>query len=164
MNDAYRIGHGFDVHRLEAGRRLVLGGVEIPYEKGLLGHSDADVLHHALMNAILGALGQGDIGTHFPDSDPAFEGISSERLMARVLERMRRSQFGLVNADLTIIAERPRLTPHFPAIRQRLAAVLQMDAEAINLKANTMEGLGPIGEGRGIAAMAVVLLKRQKAG
>lgn len=159
MSEVFRIGQGFDVHRLEAGRRLVLGGVEIPHEKGLSGHSDADVLHHALMNAILGAMGQGDIGTHFPDSDPAFEGISSERLMARVLEMMRRSQFELVNADLTIIAERPRLTPHFSAIRQRLSTILQVDAQAINLKANTMEGLGPIGEGRGIAALAVVLVR-----
>jgi len=156
----YRIGQGFDLHRLEAGRRLVLGGVEIPYEKGLLGHSDADVLVHALMNAILGALGLGDIGTHFPDSDPKYAGISSEVLLGRVAKTMRQSGFEVVNADLTVIAERPRLTPHFGVIRPRLARVLDVAEGCVNLKANTMEGLGPIGEGLGIAAQAVVLLEK----
>jgi len=149
------------VHRLEAGRRLILGGVEIPYEKGLLGHSDADVLYHALMNAVLGALGQGDIGTHFPDSDSAYEGISSEALMRRVVEMMDQADFHVVNADLTVIAERPRLKPHFAAIRGRVSNVLGVAEDAVNLKANTMEDLGPIGEGRGIAALAVVLLEKR---
>ena len=152
------------MHRLEPGRKLILGGVEIPFEKGLLGHSDADVLYHSLMNAILGALGQGDIGTHFPDSDPAYGGISSEALMRRVLEKMRMFGFCVVNADLTVIAERPRLTSHFEAIRQRVAGVLEVADHAINLKASTMEGLGPIGEGRGMAALAVVLLEKRVEG
>jgi 2-C-methyl-D-erythritol 2,4-cyclodiphosphate synthase len=113
------------------------------------------------MNAILGALGQGDIGTHFPDSDPTYEGISSEALMRQVLQKMRMLGFRVVNADLTVIAERPRLTPHFEAIRQRLTRVLEVADHAINVKANTMEGLGPLGEGRGMAALAVVLLEKR---
>jgi len=147
------------VHRFEAGRKLVLGGVEIPHEKGLLGHSDADVLLHAFMNALLGALGKGDIGTHFPDSDPKYRGISSETLMKHVLEMMRASGFEIVNGDLTIIAERPRLAPYFGTIRQRMARLLGVNEPAINLKAGTMEGLGDIGAGRGMAALAVVLLE-----
>lgn len=154
-----RIGQGFDVHRLEPGRKLVLGGVEIPYEQGLLGHSDADVLLHAFMNALLGALGKGDIGTHFPDSDSKYRGISSETLMKHVLEMMRGAGFEIVNGDLTIIAERPRLAPYFEAIRRRMARLLGVNEEMINLKAGTMESLGAIGEGRGMAALAVVLLE-----
>lgn len=147
------------MHRLEAGRKLILGGVEIPYERGLLGHSDADVLLHALMNAILGALGKGDIGTHFPDSDPKYKGISSETLACHVVEMMHASGYEVVNGDLTIIAQRPRLAPYFNAIRCRMAELLGVDAETINLKAGTMENLGAIGEGRGMAALAVVLLE-----
>jgi len=148
------------VHRLEAGRKLILGGVEIPFEQGLFGHSDADVVLHALMNGILGALGKGDIGTHFPDSEPKYKGISSESLTKHVVEIMSETGFEIVNSDLTIIAERPRLAPYFAAMRRRIARVLAVAEESINLKAGTMEGLGTIGKGHGIAALAVVLLER----
>ena len=152
------MGQGFDIHRLEPDRKLILGGVRIPHETGLSGHSDADVLLHALMNALLGAMGRGDIGTRFPDTDPAFEGVASTRLLGDVLQLMREAGFGIVNADVTVIAQRPRLAPHFGAIRDRLAGLLKVPAEVVNLKAGTMEGLGSIGEGRAIAAVAVVLL------
>ena len=141
------------------GRELILGGVRIPHETGLSGHSDADVLLHALMNALLGAMGKGDIGTHFPDTDPEFEGASSESLLGHVLGLMREAGFGIVNADLTVIAQRPRLAPHFDAIRSRLAKLLQVPEAVVNVKAGTMEGLGSIGEGKAMAAMAVVLLE-----
>lgn len=140
------------------GRELILGGVRIPHETGLSGHSDADVLLHALMNAILGAVGKGDIGTHFPDTDPAFEGASSTNLLGRVVEIMRAAGFAIVNADVTVIAQRPRLSPHYAAIRTRLARLLGVPEEVVNVKAGTMEGLGVIGEGMAMAAMAVVLL------
>ena len=141
------------------GRELILGGVRIPHETGLSGHSDADVLLHALMNALLGAMGKGDIGTHFPDTDPEFEGASSANLLGQVLGLMREAGFGIVNADLTVIAQRPRLAPHFDAIRSRLAKLLQVPEAVVNVKAGTMEGLGSIGEGKAMAAMAVVLLE-----
>ena len=140
------------------GRKLILGGIEIPHETGLSGHSDADVLLHALMNALLGAVGKGDIGTHFPDTDPGFEGASSVTLLGRVLQLTREAGFAVVNADITVIAQRPRLAPHYGAIRTRLAKLMEVPAEVVNLKAGTMEGLGSIGEGKAIAAMAVVLL------
>ena len=159
LSGGYRVGQGFDIHRLEAGRKLILGGVDIPHEAGLSGHSDADVLLHALMNALLGAMGQGDIGTHFPDTDPAFKGVSSTSLLARVLQLMRGAGFGIVNADITVIAQRPRLAPHFGAIRMSLAEILDVREAAVNVKAGTMEGLGSIGEGRAMAALAVVLLQ-----
>src|SRR5712692_11138162 len=125
----YRIGHGFDIHRFVRGRKLVLGGVEISYAFGLAGHSDADVLLHALINALLGAMGKGDIGTHFPDSDPRYKNISSEKLLARVLQMMRRGKFRVVNGDVTIIAEKPRLAPHFKKIRTHVAGLLKISAE-----------------------------------
>lgn len=140
------------------GRELVLGGVRIPHETGLAGHSDADVLLHALMNALLGAMGKGDIGTHFPDTDPEFEGVSSASLLGHVVGLMREAGFGIVNADVTVIAQRPKLAPHFNVIRARLAELLEVPDAAVNVKAGTMEGLGSIGEGRAMAAMAVVLL------
>lgn len=158
------MGQGFDIHRLEPGRELILGGVRIPHDTGLAGHSDADVLIHALMNALLGALGKGDIGTHFPDTDPAFKGASSARLLGHVLALMREAGFGIVNADVSVIAQRPRLAPHFGAVRERLAELLAVPADVVNLKAGTMEGLGAIGEGRAIAALAVVLLHADPAG
>ena len=136
-----------------------MGGVRIPHDTGLSGHSDADVLLHALMNALLGAMGQGDIGTHFSDKDPAFKGASSTSLLARVLQLMRGLGFGIVNTDVTVIAERPRLAPHFGAIRTSLADLLDVPEDAVNVKAGTMEGLGSIGEGRAMAALAVVLLQ-----
>lgn len=159
LSAGYRVGQGFDVHRLAPGRKLVLGGVPIPHPAGLSGHSDADVLLHALMNAVLGAIGQGDIGTHFPDTDPEFEGASSVSLLDRVLRLMRQAGFGVVNVDVTVIAQQPRLAPHFGAVRTRLAGLLGVPEDAVNLKAGTMEGLGPIGEGRAMAALAVVLLE-----
>ncbi len=158
LNAGYRVGQGFDIHRLEPDRKLILGGVRIPHETGLSGHSDADVLLHALMNALLGAMGKGDIGTHFPDTDPRFKGVSSASLLAHVLQLMRAAGFGIVNADVTVIAQRPRLAPHFGAIRARMAELMEVPAEIVNLKAGTMEGLGSIGEGKAMAAMAVVLL------
>ncbi len=144
-----------------AGRKLILGGVEIPHETGLSGHSDADVLLHALMNALLGAIGKGDIGTHFPDTDPGFGGASSANLLSHVLGLMHEAGFGIVNADVTVIAQRPRLAPHFGAIRARLAELLDVPESVVNLKAGTMEGLGPVGEEKAMAAMAVVLLRAE---
>ena len=161
IND-FRIGHGFDVHRLRRGRKLVLGGVEIPHASGLAGHSDADVLLHALINALLGAMGQGDIGTHFPDTDPRYKNISSEKLLAQVLRMMRRGRFRIVNGDITILAQKPRLAPFFKGIRACAARLLKVPEERINLKAATTEGLGWIGAGRGMAATAVVLLEKRR--
>jgi 2-C-methyl-D-erythritol 2,4-cyclodiphosphate synthase len=158
----YRIGHGFDVHRFQRGRKLVLGGVVIPYSIGLAGHSDADVLLHALINALLGAMGKGDIGTHFPDTDARYKNISSAKLLGQVLRMMRRAKFRIVNGDITVVAERPRLKPHFGKIRPCVAALLKIPAARINLKAVTTEGLGWIGAGRGMAAIAVVLLEKRK--
>ena len=157
----YRIGHGFDVHRFQRGRKLVLGGIVIPHAQGLAGHSDADVLLHALINALLGAMGKGDIGTHFPDSDRRYKNISSEKLLAQVLQMMRRGKFRVVNGDITVIAQQPRLAPFFKKIRARVAALLNIPAERINLKAATTEKLGWIGAGRGMAATAVVLLEKR---
>src|SRR5690349_9767514 len=152
MATEIRIGHGFDAHRFRRGRKLVLGGVEIPHSAGLAGHSDADVLLHALINAILGALGKGDIGLHFPDSDARYKNISSATLLENVLKMMRREKFSIVNGDVTVIAEKPRLAPHYEKIRRRLAELLQIPAGSINIKAATMEGMGAIGEGKGMAA------------
>ena len=164
LSGSYRVGQGFDIHRLVSGRELILGGVRIPHETGLAGHSDADVLLHALMNALLGAMGKGDIGTHFPDTDPGFEGASSADLLGRVLGLMRDAGFAIVNADVTVIAQRPRLAPHFHIIRARLAELLEAPEAAVNVKAGTMEGLGSIGEGKAMAAMAVVLLESGQPG
>ncbi len=157
-----RIGHSFDVHRFRRGRKLILGGVEIPYAFGLAGHSDADVVLHALMNALLGAMGKGDIGIHFPDTDPSYKGISSEKLLQRVLRTMKQARFRIVNGDVTLIAQKPRLTPFFKEIRRHLAGLLSVPEERINLKAVTTEGLGWVGEGRGMAATAVVLLEKRR--
>ena len=157
-----RIGHGFDVHRLQRGRKLILGGVMIPYAYGLAGHSDADVLLHALINALLGAMGKGDIGSHFPDTDPRYRGISSERLLERVLKMMDRERFQVINGDVTVIAEKPRIAPFTNKIRQKLARLLKVRVSQINLKAVTTEGLGWIGAGKGMAATAVVLLAKTR--
>jgi 2-C-methyl-D-erythritol 2,4-cyclodiphosphate synthase len=155
---APRIGQGFDIHRLVEGRPLVLAGVEIRHDKGLLGHSDGDAVLHAVCDAILGALGAGDIGSHFPDTDESLRGAPSSRFLAEVVRMMGERRLRIGNLDLIIFAERPRLRPHMPALRASLAAALQSDVDSINLKAKTMEGLGPIGEGEAIAASAVVLL------
>ena len=158
MASKFRIGHGFDAHRFQRGRKLVLGGIEIPHSAGLAGHSDADVLLHALINAILGALGKGDIGVHFPDSDARYKNISSAKLLAKVLAMMRREKFRVVNGDLTIVAEKPRLAPHYEKIRSRLAGLLQVSRDRINVKAATTEGMGWIGRGEGIACIAVATI------
>lgn len=153
-----RIGHGYDTHRLVSGRPLILGGVRIPYEKGLAGHSDADALLHALADAILGALAEGDIGRHFPDSAAEFKDIDSLILLRRVAQMMRKKGFALLNADATILAEAPKMAPHIPAMKQNISTALAVKPDQINIKATTTEGMGPIGQGEGIAAHAVVLL------
>ena len=155
-----RIGHGYDVHRLAEGRKLILGGVEIPFEKGLLGHSDADVLLHALMDAILGAAALGDIGQHFPDSDERYRGADSLMLLREVARILSEAGYVLVNADCTILAQRPKLSPHSPRMRHNIASALGADKDSISVKATTEEGLGFTGDGSGIAAHAVVLIER----
>ena len=150
-----RVGIGYDVHRLVEGRPLILGGVDIPYEQGLLGHSDADVLIHAICDALLGALGLGDIGRHFPDSDPSYKGISSLILLENVAEQMRRQGYAIGNMDSIIIAQRPKLSPYIDAMRTTLANALQTSADRINVKATTTEQLGFSGRGEGIAAQAI---------
>jgi 2-C-methyl-D-erythritol 2,4-cyclodiphosphate synthase len=157
-----RIGQGFDVHALVEGRRLVIGGVDIPYEKGLAGHSDADVLLHAVCDALLGAAGLGDIGTHFPDSDPRYKGADSRKLLFEVRQLVRDRGFHVANVDATIIAQAPRMAPHIPAMRANLAADLGVDADAVNVKAKTTEKLGFVGRGEGIAAEAIVLLTKDE--
>lgn len=156
-----RIGQGYDVHRLVEGRKLILGGVEVPFEKGLLGHSDADVLSHAIMDALLGAAGMGDIGQHFPDSDPAYAGADSLRLLAAVVEKLTDAGWQVENVDSTIIAQRPKLADYIPKMRQNLALVMGVLPEQINVKATTEEKLGFTGSGEGIAAQAVALLMKR---
>ena len=153
-----RIGHGYDVHRLTEGRKLILGGVDIPYEKGLLGHSDADVLVHAVMDALLGAMGAPDIGQLFPDKDPAYKGADSLVLLAQVAALMREKGYVLGNLDATILAQAPKLAPHIPAMKDNLARVLGVSVAAVNVKATTEEHLGFTGSGEGMAAHAVCLL------
>ena len=155
-----RIGHGYDVHRLTVGRRLFLGGVEVPYEKGLLGHSDADVLTHAVMDALLGAAALGDIGKLFPDTDAAYAGISSILLLERVAERLREAGYAVVNLDATVLAQAPKLAPYRERMRENLARALSLDTSRVSVKATTEEGLGFTGEGLGIAAHAVALLEK----
>ena len=154
-----RIGIGYDVHRLTEGRDLILGGVRIPFEKGLLGHSDADVLIHAVMDAILGALGKKDIGQHFPDSNPAYKGISSVELLKRVTAMMDTEGYSIGNIDAIVIAQRPKIGPYFEEMKEILSDALHCEASRINLKATTEEGLGFTGRGEGIAAQAVCLLE-----
>ena len=156
-----RIGHGYDVHRLVEGRKLILGGVDIPFEKGLLGHSDADVLLHAIADAILGAIAEGDIGKHFPDTDPRFKGADSLKLLAHVMELAEAKGYRLGNLDATIVAQRPKLASHIPAMRTNIAAVLDADPDRVNVKATTTEELGFAGRGEGIAAYGVVLLEKK---
>ena len=154
----FRIGHGYDVHRLVEGRDLILGGVKIDYEKGLLGHSDADVLTHAVMDALLGAAALGDIGKLFPDNDPAYAGADSVRLLERVTQRVRQEGYTIGNIDATVLCQRPKLAPFIPTMRERLAAACGIDVGCISIKATTEEGLGFTGSGEGIAAHAVCLL------
>lgn len=160
MAKEFRVGHGFDVHRFSRGRKLFLGGVAIPYSKGLLGHSDADVVLHALINAILGAMGDGDIGTHFPDNDPKYKGIASGDLLRTVRKIIRRRRFKLVNADVTIVAQLPKLAPYYSVMRESVSRLCDVQSSAISIKATTTERMGWVGEGQGMAATAVVLLSR----
>jgi 2-C-methyl-D-erythritol 2,4-cyclodiphosphate synthase len=153
-----RIGEGWDTHALVAGRPLVLGGVTLPFDKGLLGHSDADALAHAITDALFGAAGLGDIGRHFSDTDPAFAGADSLKLLAAAVQRVRAAGWAIVNVDATIVAQAPKMAPHIPAMRERIAQVLGVDAACINVKAKTAEKMGPVGEGRAIEARAVCLL------
>ena len=157
---ACRIGYGYDVHRLVPGRPLILGGVHIPWELGLAGHSDADVLSHAIGDALLGAVAAGDLGRHFPDSDPKFKGISSLVLLEEIMAIVRERGYRVSNVDATIVAQAPKLAPHIPAMIQRLAPVLQIAPEDLNIKATTTEGLGFTGQGQGMAAAAVVLVAK----
>ena len=154
----FRIGQGYDVHRLAEGRKLILGGVEIPYEKGLLGHSDADVLAHAVMDAILGALALGDIGQHFPDTDPAFAGADSIRLLQAVVRLIGQKGWQVHNVDATVAAQRPKLAPYIGEMRVRLSDAMKIPVERVSVKATTAEGLGITGKGDGMTATAVCLL------
>lgn len=153
-----RIGMGYDVHRLVGDRALIIGGVEIPYEKGLLGHSDADVLLHAIMDALLGAAAMGDIGKHFPDTDPEYKGISSLVLMEKVGELLRENGFIIENIDATIIAQAPKMRPYIDSMRENIARVLEVDVSYVNVKATTEEGLGFTGAGEGISSQAICML------
>ena len=155
-----RIGHGYDVHRLTTGRKLILGGVQIPHEYGLDGHSDADVLIHAIMDALLGAAALGDIGKHFPDSDPAYKGISSVTLFRLVGALLRDEGYSIVNIDATVLAQAPKLAPHIEAMRRCIAEALELDVMRVSVKATTEEGLGFTGERKGIAAHAVALIEK----
>lgn len=154
-----RIGQGYDVHRLVEGRALILGGVAIPYEKGLLGHSDADVLTHALMDALLGAAALGDIGQLFPDKDPVYEGADSLELLKTVCALLKEHGFSIGNVDVTVVAQRPKLAPYREEMRRRLSQVMELDISRVSVKATTEEGLGFTGSGEGISALAVALLE-----
>ena len=153
------VGIGFDSHRLAAGRRLVIGGVEIPYDRGLDGHSDADVLAHAVTDALLGAAGLGDIGEHFPDTDGRWRGADSMQLLASVVQSVHAAGFELVNVDCTVVMEAPKLSPHRQAIREQLAQTLTLELARVNVKASTGEGMGFVGRGEGVAALAVAALR-----
>ena len=153
-----RVGMGYDVHRLVENRKLILGGVEIPYEKGLLGHSDADVLLHAIMDALLGAAALGDIGKHFPDTDPAYEGASSMKLLEHVGELLEEHNYVIENIDATIIAQRPKMLPHIPQMVKNVAEALGLEENQVNIKATTEEGLGFTGSGEGISSQAICML------
>jgi len=157
-----RVGSGYDIHRLIQGRKLVLGGVIIPFEKGLLGHSDADVVLHALCDALLGAAGLGDIGQHFPDTEPRFKDISSMELLAQTFQLVRDKGFCVNNVDATILAEAPKLDRHRSAMQANIAGVLELEPGDVNIKATTMEGVGAIGKGEAIAAMCVVTLREKQ--
>jgi 2-C-methyl-D-erythritol 2,4-cyclodiphosphate synthase len=160
----FRIGEGWDIHALVEGRPLILGGVEIPYSKGLLGHSDADALLHAITDALFGAAGMGDIGTHFPDTDLQFKGADSAALLAEAARRVRANGFEIGNVDSTIIAQAPKLMAYKPLMRERIAAVLGVGVEQVNIKAKTAEKMGPVGEGSAIEARAVALIFKTTAG
>ena len=155
-----RIGQGYDVHQLVEGRPLIIGGVEIPHEKGLLGHSDADVLLHTVADACLGAIGEGDIGKHFPDTDPNFKDADSAKLLEHVFKLVKEKGYKLGNIDCTIIAQKPKMAPYIPKMKKRISEILEADMSTVNVKATTTEKLGFCGREEGIAAMAVVLLEK----
>ena len=158
MSEAYRVGIGYDIHRLVPDRKLLLGGVRVPYTKGLLGHSDSDVLAHAVCDALLGAAALGDIGTHFPDNDPRWRGASSLDFLRHAVKLVGEKGYRVVNLDATVITEQPKLKPYIAAMRQQLAGVLEIDVESVSVKAKTNEGLDAVGRGEAMAAHAVVLL------
>ena len=160
MTESARIGIAYDIHRLVEGRKLILGGVEIPFEKGLLGHSDSDVLTHAICDALLGAAALGDIGTHFPDSDPRWAGASSLEFLARVVELVTQRGYRVANIDATVVAEQPKLMPYVQPMREKLASALRIDVDQVNIKAKTNEGLESVGCGEAMAAQAVALIAR----
>ena len=160
MATDFRIGHGFDVHRYRRGRKLMLAGVEIPHTRGLYGHSDADAVLHALINALLGAMAEGDIGSHFPDTDPRLKGIASSEMLAEALRIMRRKRFRLVNADITLVAQLPKLAPHYLRMRRSVARLCKVRVDRISIKATTTERLGWLGAGKGMAVTALVLLAK----
>ncbi len=156
-----RVGISYDVHKLVDDRDLIIGGVTIPYEKGLLGHSDADVLTHAIMDAILGAIGEGDIGKHFPDTDPLYKDVSSLKLLEHVCKILDKAGYEVGNIDSTIVAQEPKMSPYIQEMREKLAAILKIDVNQLNIKATTEEGLGLTGEGQGISSQAIALVKRK---
>ncbi|MGH8751882.1 MAG: 2-C-methyl-D-erythritol 2,4-cyclodiphosphate synthase [Burkholderiales bacterium] len=158
-----RVGQGYDIHALVAGRKLIIGGVEIPYEKGLAGHSDADVLLHAVCDALIGAAALGDIGTHFPDTDPRYKGIDSRKLLREVGKLLSANGWRIINIDATLIAEAPKMAPHIPAMVRNIAADLALDIKDVNVKAKTNEKMGYVGRGEGIVAEAVACIKCLKA-
>jgi 2-C-methyl-D-erythritol 2,4-cyclodiphosphate synthase len=162
MEITMRVGIGYDVHRLVSGRKLILGGVDIPFEKGLLGHSDADVLVHAVCDALLGAAGLGDIGVHFPDTDPDYKDISSIKILAQTYKMVSRKNFKVMNIDSTIFADAPKLSPYGEAMKKNIARTIEIEPRCVNVKATTLEGLGMIGKGEGIGAMCVALLELRK--
>jgi len=155
-----RIGEGWDIHQLVGGRELVIGGVRIPFDRGLLGHSDADVLLHAITDALLGAAGLGDIGQHFPDTDPRFKGADSSMLLGEAAQRVRQAGYRIANLDSTVIAQAPKLMPWIPAMRTAIASAMGIGVDQVNVKAKTAEQMGPVGQGQAIEARAVVLLQR----
>ena len=156
-----RCGNGYDAHRLAAGRKLILGGVEIPHERGLDGHSDADVVCHAIADALLGAIAEGDIGHHFPNTDESIRGISSLEILEKVSALLEAKKARVVNVDATLLAEAPKIAPHIPAMREKIAAALWIDTSCVSIKATTNEGLGAIGRGEGMAAMAVATVEME---
>lgn len=159
----FRVGFGFDAHKFSADKKLMLGGVEIPYDLGLTGHSDADVLTHAICDALLGAMGEGDIGTHFPDSDPKYKGISSLVFLSDILELLKERGYGIQNIDSVIVCEKPRIVPHVPAIKKKLSRITGLSERALGIKATTTDSMGFTGRGEGIAAYAVALIKSSRA-
>lgn len=159
----FRVGFGFDAHKFSADKKLILGGVEIPFDLGLTGHSDADVLTHAICDALLGAMGEGDIGTQFPDSDPKYKGISSLVFLSDILELLKERGYGIQNIDSVIVCEKPRIVPHVPAIKKKLSRITGLSERALGIKATTTDSMGFTGRGEGIAAYAVALIKSSAA-